>query len=148
MADHYQYYHDGRRSIPADRNGLNAFDNDDNENDDDDDSTLQQHRGQRWLRRRRRRAHHRSRAAVAGTADSFLLPGPTAPPSVVVHLLLLFLLFGAAFVSGKPVVDAETGGECIDADPVNCPFWAATGECQANKGYMHVHCKKSCDRCK
>jgi len=67
---------------------------------------------------------------------------------------ILLVLFSAALVfclsieivSAK-VIDAETGGDCIDSDPVNCPFWAATGECQKNRGYMHKHCKKSCDRC-
>jgi len=67
---------------------------------------------------------------------------------------ILVVLFSAALafchaveiVSAK-VIDAETGGECIDSDPVNCPFWAATGECKKNRGYMHKHCRKSCDRC-
>lgn len=42
--------------------------------------------------------------------------------------------------------DAEHGGACVDVN-ANCPFWAATGECQSNKEFMHVQCKKSCNRC-
>jgi len=64
--------------------------------------------------------------------------------------LLMILSVALVFlhVVSAGVQDAENGGECVDSDPVNCPFWAATGECKANRGYMHRHCKKSCDRCK
>eukprot|EP00534_Pseudo-nitzschia_fraudulenta_P000731 CAMPEP_0201122366 /NCGR_PEP_ID=MMETSP0850-20130426/6026_1 /ASSEMBLY_ACC=CAM_ASM_000622 /TAXON_ID=183588 /ORGANISM="Pseudo-nitzschia fraudulenta, Strain WWA7" /LENGTH=432 /DNA_ID=CAMNT_0047389045 /DNA_START=87 /DNA_END=1385 /DNA_ORIENTATION=- len=44
-------------------------------------------------------------------------------------------------------VDAETGRKCVDKEPKNCPFWAANGECEANRSYMHVNCKRSCNRC-
>lgn len=44
-------------------------------------------------------------------------------------------------------VDAETGRKCVDEEPENCPVWAANGECEANRSYMHVNCKRSCNRC-
>ena len=67
---------------------------------------------------------------------------------IVILLTMLVFVHTVAFVSASSrVLDAATGGECVDSDPVNCPFWAATGECNANRKYMHVHCKKSCDRC-
>lgn len=44
-------------------------------------------------------------------------------------------------------VDAETGRKCADKEPKNCPIWAANGECEANRSYMHVNCKRSCNRC-
>jgi len=63
-------------------------------------------------------------------------------------LVILSVALVSLHVVAAGVQDAENGGECVDSDPVNCPFWAATGECKANRGYMHRHCKKSCDRCK
>jgi hypothetical protein len=41
----------------------------------------------------------------------------------------------------------DAGEDCVDANPEKCPAWASKGECQKNRGYMHVHCKKSCNRC-
>ena len=71
------------------------------------------------------------------------------------HLILSYLAVAfivllaphTTIVVVHATIDAETGGECVDSDPQNCPFWAATGECKANKRYMHTHCRKSCDRC-
>jgi len=37
---------------------------------------------------------------------------------------------------------------CKDtADPNHCPDWAASGECESNSGYMHIHCRHSCKIC-
>jgi len=86
----------------------------------------------------------------------------TAPSTALVFLLVVVVwtvllivdttttttrISSSPFLFVAAVLDAETGGDCVDSDPVNCPFWAATGECQNNKKHMHVHCKKSCDRC-
>jgi len=43
-------------------------------------------------------------------------------------------------------IDAETGLECVDIHE-NCPFWAATGDCKTNRGFMSINCRLSCDRC-
>ena len=45
--------------------------------------------------------------------------------------------------------DAAEGaayGNCVDDNP-NCAMWAQNGECNRNKGFMHVSCKKSCELC-
>jgi len=62
----------------------------------------------------------------------------------VVNLVILALWWTVLAVAKT---DVETGAECIDSDPLNCPYWASIGECKANRGYMHKHCRKSCDRC-
>ena len=67
---------------------------------------------------------------------------------LLVLLLLLQVCVPAEAAYANAGEDAETGGACVDADPVNCPFWAATGECQTNRQKMHARCKKSCNRCK
>ena len=41
----------------------------------------------------------------------------------------------------------QTGKECVDQHE-QCPFWAATGECTKNRGWMGDNCRKSCDKCK
>ena len=63
----------------------------------------------------------------------------------VVVLIIITTSLQFVFVNGE--IDAETGMECVD-NHENCPFWAATGECEKNPNYMRSHCKKSCDRCK
>lgn len=35
---------------------------------------------------------------------------------------------------------------CADQNEY-CAAWAASGECDANKDYMHSHCKLSCKLC-
>ena len=35
---------------------------------------------------------------------------------------------------------------CEDND-TECPVWSEEGECQANPGYMHEMCRKSCQLC-
>merc|ERR1712168_331372 len=54
-------------------------------------------------------------------------------------------------IATKPSYPIVEGGPvppdpCHD-DNVNCPSWAAAGECQRNPGYMLKHCKKSCHVC-
>lgn len=66
---------------------------------------------------------------------------------LIVLAVVLLVTRTAVFVSAKRAVGTENGGECVDSDPINCPYWADIGECKANPGYMHVHCKKSCNRC-
>ena len=66
---------------------------------------------------------------------------------LIVLAVVLLVTRTVVFVSAKRAVATENGGECVDSDPANCPYWADIGECKANPGYMHVHCKKSCDRC-
>merc|ERR1712176_1342077 len=44
-------------------------------------------------------------------------------------------------------IDAQTGLECVDADEINCPVWAASGDCQKNRVWMGQNCRLSCDRC-
>ena len=36
---------------------------------------------------------------------------------------------------------------CKDKNEKDCASWAASGECDANPGYMLVHCASSCDKC-
>ena len=36
---------------------------------------------------------------------------------------------------------------CKDKNEKDCGSWAASGECDANPGYMLVHCASSCDKC-
>jgi len=62
----------------------------------------------------------------------------------LLKLSIIALLWSVLVVAQT---DVDTGAECIDSDPVNCPYWASVGECKANRGYMHQHCRKSCDRC-
>jgi len=40
-----------------------------------------------------------------------------------------------------------TGGGCADKN-TKCAAWAKIGECSKNPAYMHVSCKKSCNKCK
>ena len=37
-------------------------------------------------------------------------------------------------------------GDCIDENE-HCEYWANTGECDINPGYMFEYCKKSCGVC-
>ncbi len=37
-------------------------------------------------------------------------------------------------------------GECTNREEL-CAFWAAIGECEANKAYMKVKCAPSCQSC-
>eukprot|EP00038_Savillea_parva_P027121 m.57645 g.57645 ORF g.57645 m.57645 type:complete len:376 (-) comp7779_c0_seq1:2444-3571(-) len=36
--------------------------------------------------------------------------------------------------------------ECVDKEP-NCAYWASSGECEKNKGYMVLNCPKACEFC-
>ncbi|CAL4065514.1 unnamed protein product [Meganyctiphanes norvegica] len=45
--------------------------------------------------------------------------------------------------SGKP--NPKPSG-CTDSNRY-CPDWARKGQCNVNTAYMHVYCKKSCDKC-
>ena len=98
-------------------------------------------------------AKHRIGTNGVGDMKPMILTCPSrnrSPGKRAMTKLLMILSVALVFlhVVSAGVQDAENGGECVDSDPVNCPFWAATGECKANRGYMHRHCKKSCDRCK
>ena len=66
---------------------------------------------------------------------------------------------GAPFPSGRllkrwqapnvPTIALRGGcGElsCVDQNP-KCAQWAKEAQCDANPGYMHSHCAKSCDAC-
>ena len=49
-----------------------------------------------------------------------------------------------------PVTDAETGLITFEFSPAHdadCEAWAASGECDANPDYMHLHCPASCGTC-
>lgn len=48
----------------------------------------------------------------------------------------------------RPTKATTTTGStgCMDSN-VNCPGWAARGECARNPGYMNVNCVKSCNLC-
>lgn len=35
---------------------------------------------------------------------------------------------------------------CAD-ESEHCSYWARTGECEKNSGYMHSACRKSCKLC-
>merc|ERR1711860_320756 len=48
---------------------------------------------------------------------------------------------GGNSIGPKPTQPPTTGDK---DNPVNCPSWAARGECQRNPGYMLRNCKKSC----
>ena len=66
----------------------------------------------------------------------------------VLNTIVLMLLLSSSIINNvNGEIDAETGMECLDRHD-NCPFWAATGECEKNPKYMRDYCKKSCDRCK
>jgi len=38
------------------------------------------------------------------------------------------------------------GSSCVDNNTY-CSYWASIGECSKNPNYMHVYCKKSCQKC-
>jgi len=46
----------------------------------------------------------------------------------------------------KPPIPTEKPEPCED-DNKFCSDWASNGQCESNSGFMHVSCKKSCDRC-
>mmetsp|Transcript_14835 Transcript_14835/g.41988 ORF Transcript_14835/g.41988 Transcript_14835/m.41988 type:complete len:107 (-) Transcript_14835:390-710(-) len=59
-------------------------------------------------------------------------------------LSAMLIILGVANVSAE--IDAMTGLECVDQHE-NCPFWGATGECEANPKWMYTNCRLSCKRC-
>jgi hypothetical protein len=40
----------------------------------------------------------------------------------------------------------QQSASCVDVHAF-CPYWASTGECAANAGFMRVACKASCNTC-
>ena len=46
--------------------------------------------------------------------------------------------------SNPPPTDPPS--DCQDLN-ANCAYWASTGECQSNPGYMIPNCPKSCNVC-
>ena len=48
--------------------------------------------------------------------------------------------------SNPPPTDPPSGGDCQDLNEY-CEYWASTGECQNNPGYMLPNCPKSCNAC-
>ena len=104
-------------------------------------------------------SNNRKTVAVAATEKSLLWrrQGQRYHCSTITALCLLLLLvvdennsfaIAAAAKDTEIDIDVEMGTACVDADAKNCPFWAATGECDTNKDFMHVNCKQSCNRCK
>ena len=48
--------------------------------------------------------------------------------------------------SGGDGGDGGNPGNCFDENE-HCEYWANTGECEINPGYMLQYCKKSCGVC-
>jgi hypothetical protein len=61
-------------------------------------------------------------------------------------LLLMAFGFGPHYVLSADVTIGADGKPCVDTHD-KCPFWADTGECNNNKGYMEENCRLSCNRC-
>jgi hypothetical protein len=54
----------------------------------------------------------------------------------------------AALAGGVDVVSVKDFPLCADdGDETECAAWAESGECENNKGYMRLHCRKSCNLC-
>lgn len=57
-------------------------------------------------------------------------------------MVLIDRLFALALLS------CAAAAPCKDtAQPNHCADWAANGECTSNTGYMHHHCRMSCNLC-
>ena len=51
---------------------------------------------------------------------------------------MLFLFFSLLALAGP---------NCKDSNSIQCPLWAANGECSKNSGFMKKNCKRSCRAC-
>lgn len=54
--------------------------------------------------------------------------------------------FYLMFFDQLTVTPAPPSG-CTDSDPIQCPLWAANGECTKNPSWMRKNCQKSCEIC-
>ena len=46
-----------------------------------------------------------------------------------------------------PATSAAAQKPCADSDAVQCPLWAARGDCGTNSAWMKEHCRASCGVC-
>lgn len=59
---------------------------------------------------------------------------------------LVVVVIGWCKPSGALLVGGALDEECADAH-ANCATWAATGECDKNRGFMSQTCPQSCHTC-
>jgi hypothetical protein len=85
-------------------------------------------------------AYFAAAAPPAPALPLFALPPPSPPPPPLPPPL-------PPPAPLRPPPPAAIGAACADSDTVQCPLWAANGDCESNIAWMTANCAVSCSPC-